>query len=542
MLENSKHIALLDCTLRDGAYITASRFGTPAIKGIIKKLQDANADIIECGWLKDTPHEEGTSFFHIPSDLEPYLLDRQDRFTYTVMIDWDRYNTDALPPCDGKSIDAVRVVFPRGKCRAAMEVAQRVRDKGYLVFLQAANTLAYTDEDLLDMVDCLNRFRPVSVSVVDTFGAMFSEDLEHIARFLDEQLDRDIKLGFHSHNNQQLSFALTMKFVEMFAGSNRDIIVDASLCGMGRGAGNATTELLVGYLNRKHHGNYDMDAVMDAIDLYMRGFQEKYRWGYSTEYFIAGMYQCHVNNIAYLLKNHRVSAKDMRNIISSLSAEERRKYDYDLLEQRYMDNQNCLVNDEVAVADLRKMFAGKKILLIAPGKSVIKEEQRIKELIDKENPVVIGVNAIIPAYDYDNLFFVNHARYEYAKEAYADKFASTKKILLSNIKTEPGADETVINFNYAIKRGWPHFDNAVICCLRFLGKLRTEKVLLAGFDGFKHQYNESYADESLPTLNPDGKWDELNEEIKEIFLDFRMSVKESMDIEFVTPSIFDVTV
>ena len=541
-MEKSRHIGLLDCTLRDGAYITASKFGAPAIKGIIKKMQEANAEVIECGWLKDADYVEGTTFFHKPSDLEPYLLDRQDDCIYTVMIDWDRYNTDNLPPYDGKSVDAVRVVFPRGKCREALEVAQRVRDKGYLIFLQAANTLAYSDEELTDMVERLNDFRPLSVSVVDTFGAMLFEDLEHIANFLDERLAEGIKLGFHSHNNQQLSFALTMKFVDMFANRSRDIIVDASLCGMGRGAGNATTELVAGYLNRKNYGNYDMDAIMDAIDLYMRGFQEKYTWGYSTEYFIAGMYQCHVNNIAYLLKNHRTSAKDMRNIISSLSAEERRKYDYDLLEQKYLDNQNRLVDDEEAVAAFRSEFAGREILLVAPGKSVVKDEKQIKEIIRTKNPVVIGVNAILPAYDYDYLFFVNHARYEYAGEAYKEKFDNTKKILLSNIKKISAAkeNETIINFNSAIKRGWPHFDNAVICCLRLLRRLRAEKILLAGFDGFRNQYNESYADESLPTLNPDNNWDELNEEIKEIFKEFRHSVKGSMEIEFVTSSIFDV--
>lgn len=62
----NKNIQLLDCTLRDGAYIVNAKFGTPAIKGIIKRMEDANIDIIECGWLKDTPHEIGTTFFIHP--------------------------------------------------------------------------------------------------------------------------------------------------------------------------------------------------------------------------------------------------------------------------------------------------------------------------------------------------------------------------------------------------------------------------------------------------------------------------------------------
>ena len=111
----SNKIELLDCTLRDGAYITNSQFGVPVIKGIIQKMQEAHVDIIECGWLKDKEHEIGSSFYHVPADLEQYLSKKSTKAVYVVMIDWDRYNTDNLPPYDGKSIDAIRVVFPHGK-------------------------------------------------------------------------------------------------------------------------------------------------------------------------------------------------------------------------------------------------------------------------------------------------------------------------------------------------------------------------------------------------------------------------------------------
>ena len=74
-----KHlIRLLDCTLRDGAYITDSFFGDAAIRGIIKKMQDAHVDIVECGWLKDKDYVSGTSFFHVPDDISDYITDRSD--------------------------------------------------------------------------------------------------------------------------------------------------------------------------------------------------------------------------------------------------------------------------------------------------------------------------------------------------------------------------------------------------------------------------------------------------------------------------------
>ena len=228
----------------------------------------------------------------------------------------------------------------------------------------------------------------------------------------------------------------------------------------------------------------------------------------------------------------------MRNIIASLSQTERRAYDYDLLEKRYMENQNRIIDDSRSLRKLQEVFGDRKILLIAPGKTIINDKQKIQNYIKKENPIVIAVNAIHKDYECDYIAFINTVRYQYAKESYGRQFSEHKKILLSNIKTEGNDDELIVNFNSVIKRGWEHFDNAVICILRLLNKIDVKNVALAGFDGFKTAYNESYADSSLPTLNPDGKWTELNEEIKDMFKDFVMSSKDKMHIEFITDSIF----
>ena len=535
-----KKIQLLDCTLRDGAYIVDSKFGTPAIKGIIKKMVEANADIIECGWLKNQDHVAGTSFYHVPSDLEQYFVNgKSDRVTFVVMIDWDRYDLSNLPECDGKSIDAIRVVFPHGKFREGIEVGEQIRKKGYKVFFQAANTLSYTDEDLVELAHAMNEVMPVAISIVDTFGAMYFEDVERIVRILDRELNPNIRIGFHSHNNQQLSFALTMHFVDIMQESARNIMVDASLNGMGRGAGNATTELVASYLNKKYQGTYDLNVILDAIDTYMEYFKENYSWGYSTPYFIAGLYCCHVNNIAYLQKNHRTNAEDMKNIISSLSPDERLHYDYDLLESKYVENQSRIVDDEESILNLEKAWKDKEVLLIAPGKSSNEYEESIKTFINENNPIVIGVNAINPKYRFDYLFLTNTVRYQYAKEIYSGEFAATQHIILSNIHTDAAADEVIINFNRVIKRGWEHFDNAMILALRFLSKVHVQSVAVAGFDGFKSKYNESYADSSLPTLNPDGNWDALNAEISDMYQDFLRTDGKTMQIEFITPSLFD---
>ncbi len=535
-------IKLLDCTLRDGAYIVNADFGEPSIKGIIRKLQDANIDIIECGWLKDKEHEKGHTFYHVPSDVVQYITKRKPNYMYVAMIDWDRYDLSNLPECDGNSIDAIRVVFPYNKFREGINVGKEVLKKGYTLFFQAANTLAYTNEDLVELAKEVNASGAKSLSVVDTFGAMYEEDLDRTVSVLDAELNPEVALGFHSHNNQQLAFSNAIHFIKLLEKTERTVVVDSSLCGMGRGAGNATTELMANYLNRKYDAGYNMNAVMDAIDIYMKHFEEIYKWGYSTEYCIAGMYCCHVNNIAYLTKNHRTSARDMRNIIESLSPEDRKKYDYDLLEEKYIENQNRKIDDTAAIETLKRAMEDKAIVLIAPGRSSLTKKEEVDAFIsaNRDNVIVIAVNALLDKYgtEYDYLFLTNNARYEYAKETRSSQYKAVKKILLSSVKNEGKEDEYIVEFERAIKRGWDHFDNAVICCLRLLKQLEVKNVYISGFDGFKETYNESYADASLPTINPGKKWDELNEEIKDMFKDVKKSAQD-MHITFLTESVYE---
>jgi len=533
----NKQILLLDCTLRDGAYVVDADFGTPAIRGIIRRMQEANVEIIECGWLKDSPHKEGTTYYHVPDDIKPYLIEKNDHSLLVAMIDWNRYDLSQLPPRDGRTIDAIRVVFPKEHYKEGIALGRTIHEKGYQVFFQAANTLSYSEEELIRLAAEINASDAVSLSVVDTFGAMDSEDLERIVSILHVELRPEIMLGFHSHNNRQMSFALSQVFVQKLYG-RRQMVVDASLCGMGRGAGNTTTELMSSFLNQKYHTAYDMNMILDTIDTYMDYFQEHYSWGYSTPYFIAGTYCAHVNNIAYLLDNHRTSALEMHSIISSLSETQRLQYDYDLLESKYLEYRSQTVDDKAVYDRLRKDFQGRRVLLLSPGASLQKEKEKIRDYIEKENPICIGVNAAAVDYEYDYLFFSNQMRYEYAKDVYPEVLKAKTSILLSNIKSTAEQGECIVNFNLLIKRGWKHFDNATILCLRFMGKLHVKEVALAGFDGFSTSHKDNYVDARMPRINPGMSMEELNEEIGEMFRDFRQSMQGQMELTFVTDSKF----
>lgn len=534
-------IDLLDCTLRDGAYINGAEFDSQTIGGIIKRLQEANVEIIECGWLKDNLHKKGSSYYHIPTDLEQYLLvpKRKDT-TYVAMIDYNRYNIDNLPENNGMNIDAIRVVFPHGKVDEALQLVRPIRDKGYKVFFQAANTLSYSNEDLVELATAVNKISPIGLSIVDTFGAMWPADLLRILNVLDRELNPDIKLGFHSHNNQQLSFALSILFAEEMARRNhRGAILDSSLCGMGRGAGNTCTELITNYLNKTHYADYDINIIMDTIDIYMNRFLQKYSWGYSIPYYIAGMYETHVNNVAYLQDTHAVKNKDMKIIFSSMDKESRRKYNYDYLEQKYNTYMNRRIDDQTAIDLLVRSLTDCNIVAILPGKTSIECQSEIQKYIKENNAIVIGVNTILPGYIYNYLFFTSEKKYEYAKENNADCFEMAIKILSSNIKSSADTKEIVVNYNDLQKFGWKYYDNSMLMLLRLLKKVAPACVAIAGFDGYKRDYTTEYAPTAIKGNLSQTETAQLQFDIESMLRDYVSSFDHRFDVKFLTPSPFE---
>lgn len=533
-------IQLLDCTLRDGCYIVEADFGTPVIRGIAKRLENANIDIIECGWLKDAPHRSGTAFYHVPTDAVAYMPEKRSLDTrYAVMIDWNRYDLDQLPEHTPGAPEIIRLVFPREHAAEAIPLGRKIKAKGYSLFYQAANTLGYSDAELVELAAAINREAPESISIVDTFGAMYPEDLERIFGIMDRELAPKIKLGFHSHNNQQLSFALSMEFVKLAAKSPRRIVVDSSLCGMGRGAGNTTTELLTNYLNRFHHGNYDLNEIMDTIDLYLSYLGENYQWGYSIPFFIAGIYCTHVNNIDYLIKHHRTLARDMRIIIESIDPAKRCAYDYDNLEKIYVDYQNRIVDDSRALAELGERFGGREVLLLGPGRTLTTCRETIEKYRKSRGVLTIGVNAVPTDIRCDAYFFSTPARYLYAHEIRGDLMRALPVILTSNIKREADQGEFIVNFNLLCKLGWKFFDNACIMALRLMAKLRAAKIAFAGFDGFPEDDTKSfYADKIAQPAVPLEKRIQINADICDMLRDFIESDRDRTEITFITPSRF----
>ncbi|MDR0683005.1 MAG: hypothetical protein LBG15_14325 [Dysgonamonadaceae bacterium] len=509
---------------------------------MISRLVKSNIDVIECGFLKDVTYQEGYSVFSAVKDIEPYIPTEYKNNSFVAMIDYGRYDLAKLTEFDGRTIDGIRDCFFKKDRFKAIDAAKEIMDKGYNVYIQPVDILGYTDRELIEFLEKVNGINPYAFSIVDTFGSMLSDDLVRIFSLLDHNLQKNVRLGFHSHNNMQLSFALSQKIAGISQGK-RQVVIDCSVLGLGRGAGNTPTELVAHYLNTKWGGyEYNLNELLDLIDVYMLPIQKKYIWGYNIPNYIAGIYSSHVHNVTYLMDKHNIHTKDMRIIIETIEPAIRKRYDYDNLETLYVNYVANKIDDAGTIKYLTDDLGNKEILVLAPGKTLETHKQIIGQFIDKNDIIVISANFISSDYETDFAFFSNQKRLESNIEFRNKKLQKTRLILTSNIKTEiPLQESMLLNYSTLIKRKrWKYFDNAVILLLRLLSALKVKKIFLAGVDGFSTGDNYALNNEFLDANISKDEICVINAEMADMFKDITAIASQKDFMEFITPSLYEV--
>ncbi len=267
-----RRIRLLDCTLRDGGYITDWKFGRENIISIYERLADAGTDIIEVGFLDARrPYDPDRSIMPDTEAVNRIYGGLDKRGSLAVgMVDYGTCGTEHIQPKAECFLDGIRVIFKKEDRRAALEYCRQLKELGYMVFAQLVSVTSYTDEEFLDLISLVNSICTAGtagcpgagcpgidcISMADTYGVMHADNVAHYFHMLDEGLLPGICIGYHAHNSFQLAYANCMAFMEMGLETDRDIIADGTLFGMGKSAGNAPSELLAMHLNLLHDMPY----------------------------------------------------------------------------------------------------------------------------------------------------------------------------------------------------------------------------------------------------------------------------------------------
>lgn len=318
-------VQITDCTIRDGGYLFNKNPNPEYIKGVMKGLADAGIDFVETGFLQTIVTADSLVYSNAVGVVS-YLPADKKNTEFLGFCDNSRYSLDQLDYYDGSSFKWLRISFAQHEIDESLEFCAGAKKKGYSVQFNPMDSISYTDEERAELIKKVNSVKPASFSIVDTFGAMDMNDLVHIFNQVDSLLDKEIKIGLHSHDNLGLSCALAERMIELSKETGRDIIVDSSLFGMGRGAGNAKTELLADYINKHCSANYDIQKLLETIDKYITPVLNDIHWGYDLPMYVCGTMHAHVDNVYHLKNTYGCSANEMYNIVGALSPQQRTRY------------------------------------------------------------------------------------------------------------------------------------------------------------------------------------------------------------------------
>lgn len=523
-------IKILDCTLRDGGYVNNWEFGKCNIENIISKLSSSNIEVIECGFLSDSNvWTKDQSKFNSISEMEEYIVNPNKHTMYVGMINYGEFDVNDIPEYEQSLISGIRLVFHKHQVDEAIEYAEKLIKKGYKVFIQPMVTINYSDKELLELVEKVNNIKPYAFYIVDSFGVMKQNDLKRMFYLIDNNLNENICVGYHAHNNLQLAYSNAQSLINIE--TSRCIIIDSSVFGMGRGAGNLNTELFTNYLNDTIEKNYVIEPLLEIIDDILNAIYVENYWGYSLAHYLSAKFNCHPNYASHLSDKNVLTINEISDILRMVESDKKANFDRGYIEKLYLNYQENNINDTVDIEILKKELEGSTILILAPGKSIKEYSEDIKGDIKSENMVTIAINFVPEDIEIDYLFMSNLKRYHNINEFYNIDNLYNKLILTSNIK-EISKGRLVVNYNSLLNEFCGVEDNAGLLLIKLLIKCNVKNIVLAGFDGYSYEYALNYANKNL-TLPMNAKnVSNLNKNMKLAIEYFANKIQ----MNFITPS------
>lgn len=313
---------ILDCTFRDGGYYTNWDFTPETVQAYLNQLNRLPVDIIEIGYRNKPAGKYFGAYYYCPDYLMEQIRKQSDH-QLAILLDQKNVQLRDLPelidPCK-PYIDLVRIALDPAALPEALKLAEYIRKAGMevalnIMYMSKWKKMPGLIQELKQAEGLVNY-----IYMVDSYGAVYPNEVRDLAQLLRDSVS--VPLGFHGHNNMELALANTL--AAMDAGVE---MVDATVMGMGRGAGNLKTELLLASLHTRDQVSCNLDALSSLVTAF-EPLHQKHQWGTNLPYMISGGHslpQQHVmdwvtqkvysfNSIVRALHNQKMQVEDNQRL------------------------------------------------------------------------------------------------------------------------------------------------------------------------------------------------------------------------------------
>ncbi|MCX8022715.1 MAG: hypothetical protein N2745_08090 [Syntrophorhabdaceae bacterium] len=415
--EMKKKIKILDCTIRDGGYLNNWKFEKKMVKELYRALSRAGVDYIEIGFRGTEKYfnrkEFGTWRFTDIEDIRDVVGDKTGA-KIAIMGDFEKFDTEDISDEYIGYVDLVRIAAHKDGMLGAIKQLESIKEKGFTVSLNAMGITSYNAKEIKELVNTLKDSNIDYLYIADSYGSLLPDMMKGLIEPF-KKLNH-VKIGFHPHNSLQMAFANTLEAIKLEVD-----MVDCTIYGMGRGAGNLPTEVLLSYLQMITSDKYNVVPVLHLIDRYFLNIETDEPWGYQLPYMLSGIFQCHPYYPKTLVDYREYTMEDIWNALEMVKKANPIGFSKDLINKiirsgligtikktnefpsekkgGFQEITNKTTKKHIPYMERHK---NRDFLILANGPTLKEYKEKINIFIKKFDPVVLGANFL------DNLFIPHY--------------------------------------------------------------------------------------------------------------------------------------
>lgn len=450
-----KNINILDCTLRDGGYYTNWDFDKDLIKRYIQSIKNLPIEYIELGYRSKLKNEYRGEYYYLPLSTIKMIKDITTK-KLSIMLDAKDCVLEELDDLlldIKKEVSLIRIATDPKKIDFSITLAKEIKKFGFKVAINVMYISTINQNHMF--FDYLNSIEDDidTLNLVDSYGSIYPEDLEILIGQVKEKTN--VTLGFHGHNNLELAFTNTLTAIKCGIS-----FVDSTILGMGRGAGNLKTELILTHLKSKQSLDIDLNSIAKLTELFSP-LLSIYKWGTNFPYMVSGSYELPQKDVMEALEIDRYS---LSGIVNQLQCKNTKRF---------------------SIFDDIKSF--KKCLIIGGGFSIEVHIAAIKSFLRDNKDILVIYSSSKYIFSFED---INNTQYFAVSGDELLKLKNTKRIEKYILEPTPRKvntfNEKNMNF-YELKKitfTEDNFDSPLTISLQIALDMQMKNIFLVGFDGY----------------------------------------------------------